>query len=244
MQRDSRVAAIEKDLQIQLNPPLEINLGKPGGGGGGGSSPAQTIPWEIARVGGARDGSGKTAWIIDTGTQLDHPDLNVDVQRSKSFLSGNQNTNPGDQNGHGTHVAGTIAALNNSIGVVDVAAGATVVTVRVLDRRGSGATSGVIAGVDYVAANGKNGDVANMSLGGGVSTTLDNAVINAAATGVKFSLAAGSESDDAANHSPARADGANIFTISAFDSSDRLASFSNFGANVEFGCPRVSVNST
>lgn len=244
LQRDSRVASIEKDLQIQLNPPLEINMGKPVGGGGGGSTPAQTTPWGIARVGGAGDGNGKTAWVIDTGIQLDHPDLNVDTQRSISFLTGGKNVSPDDQNGHGTHVAGTIAALNNSIGVVGVAAGATVVAVRVLDRRGSGSISGVIAGVDYVAANGSNGDVANMSLGGGVSTTLDDAVINAASTGVKFSLAAGNESDDAANHSPARAEGANIFTISAFDSSDRFASFSNFGAGVDFGCPGVSVNST
>lgn len=244
LQRDSRVASIEKDLQIQLNPPLEINKGRPGGGGGG-STPAQSTPWGIARVGGAGNGTGKTAWVIDTGIQLDHPDLNVDTQRSASFLSGGGGaSSPDDQNGHGTHVAGTIAALNNSIGVVGVAAGATVVAVRVLDRRGSGSISGVIAGVDYVAANGNNGDVANMSLGGGVSSTLDNAVINAAATGVKFSLAAGNESDDAANHSPARAEGANIFTISAFDSSDRFASFSNFGDGVDFGCPGVSINST
>ncbi|MBU2525304.1 MAG: S8 family serine peptidase [Bacteroidetes bacterium] len=242
LQRDSRVASIEKDIQIQLNPPLEINMGKPGGGGGG-STPSQSTPWGIARVGGAGDGTGKTAWIIDSGIQQDHPDLNVDTQRSISFLGG-RNTSPDDQNGHGTHVAGTVAALNNTIGVVGVAAGASVVAVRVLDRRGSGSISGVIAGVDYVAANGNNGDVANMSLGGGVSTTLDNAVINAAATGVKFALAAGNESDDAINHSPARAEGANIFTISAFDSSDRFASFSNFGAGVDFACPGVSINST
>jgi subtilisin family serine protease len=244
LMRDSRVSFIEKDFQIQVNPPLEIQKGRPGGGGGG-TPPAQTTPWGIARVGGAGDGTGKTAWIIDSGIQLDHPDLNVDTQRSISFLTGSSsNLSPNDQNGHGTHVAGTVAALNNSIGVVGVAAGASVVAVRVLDRRGSGSISGVVGGVDYVAANGANGDVANMSLGGGVSTTLDNAVINAAATGVKFALAAGNESDDAINHSPARAEGANIFTISAFDSSDRFASFSNFGAGVDFACPGVSINST
>ncbi len=82
-------------------------------------------------------------------------------------------TSPDDQNGHGTHVAGTIAAIDNSIGVIGVAAGAKVAAVRVLNRRGSGSNSDVIAGVDYVGAQGKGGDVANMSLGGGISNALD-----------------------------------------------------------------------
>lgn len=216
--------------------------GKPGGG----TQPVQTTPWGITRVSGVSSYTGSgAAWVIDTGIDLDHPDLNVDVARSQSFLSGNQSTNPDDQNGHGSHVAGTIAAINNTIGVIGVAPGAPVVAVRVLDRRGSGTTSGVIAGVDYVAANGAPGDVANMSLGGGVSATLDQAVINAAATGVKFALAAGNESDNANNHSPARANGANIFTISAFSQGDNFASFSNFGnPPVDFADPGVSVFST
>ncbi len=83
-----------------------------------------------------------------------------------------------------------------------------------------------------------------MSLGGGVSSTLDNAVIAASNTGVKFALAAGNESDDAANHSPARANGPNIFTISAMDINDNFASFSNFGAGVDFAAPGVSILST
>jgi subtilisin family serine protease len=149
-----------------------------------------------------------------------------------------------DQNGHGTHVAGTIAAKDNTIGVIGVAPGATVVPVRVLDRRGSGSTSGVIAGVDYVGANGKPGDVANMSLGGGISATLDQAVIDAAKGGVRFALAAGNESDDADNHSPARAEGANIFTVSAIDINDKFASFSNYGNHVDWAEPGVSIKST
>ena len=103
------------------------------------------------------------------------------------------------------------------------------ISVRVLDRRGSGSVSGVIAGVDYVAANASNGDVANMSLGGGVSTALDTAVTTAAANGIKFVLAAGNESDNANNHSPARVNRDNIYTISAMDRNDNFASFSNFG---------------
>lgn len=244
LQRDSRVQSIERDVVITLNPPLEIQKGKPGGGGGS-TQPAQSTPWGITRVGGAADGTGKTAWIIDTGIDLTHPDLNVDTQRSISFLTGpSANLSPNDGNGHGTHVAGTVAALNNTIGVVGVAPNAKVVAVRVLDSRGSGSTSGVIAGVDYVAANGQAGDAANMSLGGGVSSTLDNAVIAASNTGVKFALAAGNESDDAVNHSPARANGPNIFTISAMDINDNFASFSNFGAGVDFAAPGVSILST
>ncbi|NOQ92262.1 MAG: S8 family serine peptidase [Flavobacteriaceae bacterium] len=241
LKSDKRVKRIEQDYMITLSP-INAYKGKPGGGGGG-SDPAQEIPWGITRVGGGSAYNGSaTAWIIDSGIDLDHPDLNVDIARSRSFL---RRGDADDENGHGTHVAGTVAAKDNSIGVVGVAPGATLVAVRVLDRRGSGSTSGVIAGVDYVAANGQNGDVANMSLGGGVSTTLDNAVIAAAASGVKFALAAGNESDDANNHSPARANHANIYTVSAMDINDNFASFSNYGnPPIEFCAPGVSIKSS
>jgi subtilisin family serine protease len=212
-------------------------------GGGGGVQPAQETPWGIARVGGGAAGTFATAWVIDSGIDLTHPDLRVDTARSRSFLS--NDTSPNDLNGHGTHVAGTIAALDNTIGVIGVAPGAPVVAVRVLDRRGSGTTSGVIAGVDYVAQYGRAGDVANMSLGGGVSTSLDTAVVNAAAGGVRFALAAGNESDHANNHSPARANGTNVFTVSAFAIGDKWASYSNFGnPPIEYAEPGSSIKST
>ncbi len=236
LRNDPRVQSIEKDQTIQISP----YAGKPGGSGG--TQPLQQTPYGTTRVGGGVTGSAFTAWVIDTGIDLDHPDLNVNVARSATFLGGN--STPDDQNGHGSHVAGTIGAKNNSIGSLGVAPGTVVVSVRVLDRRGSGSVSGVIAGVDYVAANGTNGDVANMSLGGGVSTALDNAVI-AASSVVKFVLAAGNETDDANNHSPARANGPNIYTISAMNSSDNWASFSNFGnPPVDYCAPGVSVYST
>ncbi|WP_299395870.1 S8 family peptidase [uncultured Gelidibacter sp.] len=233
---DSRVKSIERDMTIKIAP----YRGKPGGNGGG-SSPDQQIPYGTLRVGGGTTASAHTAWVIDSGVDLDHPDLNVDEARSRSFLG--KNSTPDDQNGHGTHVAGTIGALNNSIGSVGVAPGTTIVAVRVLDRRGSGSTSGVIAGVDYVAANASSNDVANMSLGGGVSTALDNAVL-AASSRLKFALAAGNESDNANNHSPARVNGNNIYTISAMNSSDNWASFSNYGSAVDYCAPGVSVYST
>lgn len=243
LQNDPRVAYIEKDRVIQLAPPP----GKgPNKGGDDGGSSSQSIPWGITRVGGAVDGTGKTAWVIDSGIDLDHPDLKVDVKRSRTFItSGKDATSADDLNGHGTHVAGTIAALDNEEGVVGVAAGATVVAVKVLDRRGSGSYSGVIAGVDHVGANGEAGDVANMSLGGPVSNALDNAVKNAASKGIKFSLAAGNDGANANNSSPARANGTNIYTISAINSGDVMASWSNWGnPPVDYAAPGVSIKST
>jgi subtilisin family serine protease len=205
--------------------------------------PAQETPWGIARVNGGAAGSFKTAWVIDTGISV-HPELNFDTKRSRSFLA--RDTSPIDQNGHGTHVAGTIAARDNDFGVIGVAPGAPVVAVRVLDRRGSGTTSGVIQGVEYVGQFAQAGDVANMSLGGGVSQALDDAVVAASnVRGVKFALAAGNETDNANNHSPARANGPNVYTVSAFSVGDKWASFSNFGnPPVDYAEPGVNIKST
>ncbi|MBX0335270.1 S8 family peptidase [Pontibacter sp. HSC-14F20] len=238
LRSDDRVAYIEPDRIVMLAP----GGGKPGGGGG---STPQTVPYGIARV-GYGDATGKTAWVIDSGIDLDHPDLNVDVNRSRTFFtSGKDAGSADDGNGHGTHVAGTIAALNNSIGVIGVAHGATVVAVKVLDSRGSGSYSGVIAGVDYVTSAGKAGDVANMSLGGPTSAALDNAVVAAASKGIKFALAAGNESTHANSSSPARVNHANVYTVSAMNSSDSWASFSNYGnPPVDVCAPGVSINST
>ncbi|MDD5571375.1 MAG: S8 family peptidase, partial [Bacteroidales bacterium] len=234
LKQDPKVDFIEQDKIVAL--------GKPGGGPA--PQPAQVIPYGIARV-GTGDGTGKIAWIIDTGVDLDHADLNVNVSRSKSFLtSGSNFSSPDDFNGHGTHVAGIVAAKNNTIGVVGVAANATLISVRVLNAKGSGTTSGVINGVDYVAANGSAGNVANLSLGGGISVALDNAVVAAAGTGIFFSVAAGNESDDANNHSPSRANGPNVFTVSAMDNLDNWASFSNYGSSVDFCAPGVNIKST
>jgi subtilisin family serine protease len=237
MELDPNVGYIAPDEVVTLSP-IEIN-GKPGGGG---TTPAQTIPWGISMIGGGATYTGtNAAWIIDTGVDLTHPDLHVGV--GVSFVP--RVTSPNDDNGHGTHVAGTIAAINNTIGVVGVAAGATVIPVKVLNRSGSGAYSTIISGVDYVAANGKPGDVANMSLGGGFNQPLNDAVINAASKGIRFSLAAGNESADANTKSPASANGANIYTISAMDKNKAWASFSNFGnPPIDYCAPGVSIYST
>jgi len=241
--KDPSVKLIEPDRIVALAPPP----GKGPGSGGGGGTTSQQTPYGITRVGGGATYAGSNkAYIIDSGIDSSHPDLNVNVTLGfNAFDKGKDSDLSSDGNSHGTHVAGTVAAINNTIGVVGVAAGASVVPVKVLDSRGSGSYSGVIAGVDFVTANGSNGDVANMSLGGPISVALDNAVVALGASGVKVALAAGNESQNATNSSPARANGPNIYTVSAIDSNDRFASFSNFGnPPVDFAAPGVGVLST
>ena len=250
LRNNKNVKYIEKDRIYQFAPPCGTPNGgpcdDPGDGDGGGDSNQET-PYGITRVNGGVTYSGSNvAWIIDSGIDLDHPDLNVDASLGfNAFSSGRDGKSLDDGNGHGTHVAGTVAAIDNSEGVIGVAAGATVVPVKVLDSRGSGSYSGVIAGVDHVGANGSNGDVANMSLGGPTSQALDDAVLAASSNGIKFVLAAGNSSTDANNSSPARVNGSNIYTISAMNSSDSWASFSNYGnPPVDYAAPGVSINST
>jgi subtilisin family serine protease len=241
LRKRKEVAYVEEDRFVALAPG---NKGKPGSGGG---SAAQETPYGITRVNGGVAYSGSNvAWVVDTGIDLDHEDLNVDASRGfNAFTSGKDAKSLDDGNGHGSHVAGTIAALDNNVGVIGVAAGATVIPVKVLDSRGSGSYSGVVDGVDHVAANGTAGDVANLSLGGPVSQALDDAVKAASNQGIRFVLAAGNDGDDANNHSPARVNGPNIYTISAMDSNDVLASFSNYGnPPVDYAAPGVSIKST
>lgn len=250
LQNDKRVKFIEQDRIVQFAPPCGTPNGGPcdgdGGGGDDGDS-SQETPWGISRVnGGVVYIGNNVAWILDSGIDLDHPDLNVDASRGfNAFTSGKDGKSLDDGNGHGTHVAGTIAAIDNNEGVIGVAAGTTVIPIKVLDSRGSGSYSGVIAGVDYVAANGASGDVANMSLGGPVSVALENAISGAAQNGIRFMLAAGNEAQDANNVSPARLNGNNIYTISSMAQGDNWSSFSNYGnPPVDYCAPGSSIKST
>jgi subtilisin len=201
------------------------------------------VTWNITRV-GYGNGIGKTAWIIDTGIDFDHPDLTVDVSRSRSFISGQ--TSADDANGHGTHVAGIIGGKNNTIGVLGVASGATLVSLRVLDADGEGTLSSIIQALGYINTNAKAGDVVNMSLGEDVSSaTLNQQVQNTANRGIYIAIAAGNDHDAANKFSPGNANGANIFTVSAIDSLDRFASFSNYGNDVvDYAAPGVKILST
>jgi len=206
--------------------------------------PAEVTPPGITRVGGGVTYTGtKKVWIIDTGIDLDHADLTVDAASGKTFVT--RTTTPDDDNGHGTHCAGIVAAIDNTVGVVGVAPGAKVVPVKVLDKRGSGAMSVIIAGVDFVIANGIAGDAVNMSLGGGIYEPLDLKVVEMGVKGLFVALAAGNESDNANNHSPARANGLNVYTISACDVNNIWASFSNYGnPPIDYCAPGVSILST
>ncbi len=246
--RDPRVDFIEPDGRVwAIAPGGKPDKGKPPKDDGGGTEPpasSQTVPWGVARVGGPQSGIGTSAWVIDTGIDFNHPDLDVDTARGANFVTRGRNS-AADGNGHGTHVAGTIAALDNNIDVVGVAAGARVIPVRVLDNSGSGFYSWVIAGVDHVATHAAIGDVANMSLGGGISEAVDMAVRNAADQGILFALAAGNDGIHAANSSPARVNHASVFTVSAIDSNDNFAWFSNYGnPPVDYAAPGVNVLST
>lgn len=180
------------------------------------------------------DGTGVRAYIIDTGIRASHNDFGGRVTSGYTAINDGRGTD--DCNGHGTHVAGTTGGS-----VYGVAKNVTLVPVRVLDCQGSGTTSGVIAGVDWVTANHVKPAVANMSLGGGVSSTLDTAVNNSTAAGVTYAVAAGNSNADACNYSPARA--ASAITVGATTSSDARASYSNFGSCLDVFAPGSSITS-
>ncbi len=243
---DEQLAALRADRRVKLiEPDREVKLDFKVESVGARADRAQTTPWGITAVGGAVSyaGGSRWAWIIDSGIDLDHPDLTVNTQYSRSFVSGV--SSPDDGNGHGTHVAGTVAARNNTIGVIGVAAGATVVSVRVFGASGGSSNSVIIAGIDYTTANALAGDVANMSLGGGASTATDDAVRRLAARGVRCAVAAGNSSANANGFSPARVNATNVWTVSSHTSTNAWSSFSNF-ANppIDWCAPGSSVYST
>jgi subtilisin family serine protease len=185
-------------------------------------------------------GAAVTAYVIDTGIRLDHTDFGGRAVSGHDAIDGG----PADDcNGHGTHVAGTVGGATYG-----VAKGVTLVAVRVLDCAGSGSTAGVIAGIDWVTANHAAGQpaVANMSLGGGVSTALDSAVSRSIADGVTYAVAAGNGNaagtpQDACKSSPARVTGA--LTVAASDRADAPATFSNYGNCVDLFAPGVGIAS-
>ncbi len=256
--RNPRVAYVERDQQVTLA--------------------AQVTPTGIDRIfatgNPAIDIDAQDDWrvdvdvaVIDTGVDFQHPDLNVwpgvNCASGSPFRAKCQTgLNAGDDDHyHGTHVAGTIGALDNGIGVVGVAPGARIHPVKVLNSQGSGYTSWIVAGIDWVANPANGIEVANMSLGGsGYSQAEYDAINSAVNNGVAFAVAAGNESDDANNHSPATFENI-VLTVSALadfngqpgggapstcraDQDDTLADFSNWGPDIEITAPGVCILST
>ena len=177
-------------------------------------------------------GSNVNVYVIDTGIRRTHTQFGG--RAFHAFTSINDGGGSNDCNGHGTHVAGTIGGSTYG-----VAKSARLYAVRVLSCSGSGSTSGVIAGVDWVRANRIRPAVANMSLGGGASTSLDTAVRNSIAAGVTYAIAAGNSNLNASSFSPARV--AEAITVGSSTSSDARSSFSNFGSGVDIFAPGSSI---
>jgi subtilisin family serine protease len=177
-------------------------------------------------------GSGVRAYIIDTGIRTTHTQFGGRASAVFDAFGGSGQ----DCNGHGTHVAGTVGGSTYG-----VAKSALLRAVRVLDCSGSGSTSGVISGVDWVTANHISPSVANMSLGGGASSALDTAVNNSINSGVTYSIAAGNSNTNACTQSPARV--AAAITVGSTTSTDARSSFSNFGTCVDIFAPGSSITS-
>ena len=225
LRKDSDIALIEQDqvvraFETQPSPPWGLDR-----------IDQRALPLDASYT-YAVNGAGVHAYIIDTGIRSTHTEFAGRVGAGYDFVD--NDSTPNDCNGHGTHVAGTIGGTTYG-----VAKGVTLHGVRVLDCQGSGYTSGVIAGIDWVTANRITPAVANMSLGGSASSTLDAALRNSVAAGVVHVVAAGNENTDACNGSPSREPQA--ITVGATNSSDQRASFSNYGACLDIFAPGVSI---
>lgn len=178
-------------------------------------------------------GAGVTAYIIDTGINAGHSDFGGRVGSGYDAVGDGNGSN--DCNGHGTHVAGTVGGATYG-----VAKSVSLVPVRVLDCAGSGTDTGVIDGMDWVAGQG-GGGVANMSLGGGASAAIDAAIDRIVGSGITVAVAAGNDTADACDSSPARA--ASAITVAASNSSDEAAYFSNYGSCVDLYAPGEDITS-
>ena len=231
LSKNENVDYIEFDRKIEL-PKVDIeNITKANVS----QRARQTTPCGINNAGGSTDGSSKRSliWIIDTGIDLDHPDLNVAVNLGRSFID----RSPDDCNGHGTHVAGTAAAKNNGFGVVGVSAGARVVPIKVLNCNGIGSVSSILAGINYVGRYARPGDVVNMSLGGytgancSTRTPYKSAVKTLANSGAYVAIAAGNSSDDASKYGPACINGDRIYTVASMTCNRSFSWFSNYNMN-------------
>ncbi len=189
-------------------------------------------------VTGAVAGQGIKVAVIDTGIDYDHPDLAANYKGGYNFVAGTND--PKDDNGHGTHCAGIVAAVDNTVGVIGVAPKADLYAVKVLDAQGSGSLADVVAGIDWAVANGM--DVMSLSLGASSGTSsMEAAINNAYAAGVVVVAASGNDGKRAISY-PAKYTGA--IAVGATDQNRNLASFSNYGPEQEVVAPGVNIYST
>jgi subtilisin len=271
------IVAYKRDEIVSIAAPPWCKPGDPhpcnddgGGDGGGDVGGSDTVPWGISRIGGPVAGAAIHVYVIDTGIDLNHQDLNVDAGSSWTCIKSPCVQGGGDDHGHGTHVAGTIGAKSNSLDVVGVAPDVILHSVKVLDSTGYGLESDIIAALNIVAGEviTRGPVVANLSLGGsgkktgtcsasGASASADPynaAFCDAARAGVVIVVAAGNSGADAENFVPAAYDDA-VITASATDSSDKFPRWSNWGndsatwtttksAPVAIAAPGVSILST
>ncbi|GGE66301.1 S8 family peptidase [Shewanella carassii] len=231
--KDPNIKYVEQDQRVSIEPMVEA-AGDQGG-----------ATWGLDRIDQRDlplnsnyhydyDGSGVTAFVIDTGVRNTHNEFGGRASSGYDFIDNDNDSS--DCNGHGTHVAGTIGGSTYG-----VAKNVNIVGVRVLNCSGSGSNSGVISGINWVKNNAQGPSVANMSLGGGASQALDDAVNAAVAAGISFVVAAGNDNSNACNYSPARA--ANAVTVGSTTSTDSRSSFSNYGTCLDIYAPGSSITS-
>lgn len=254
---DPDVEIVEEDRVIALNfeplirtpfIPSEENTGK------NGNIPNAKMDadgdyetYGVERIGGSvnfensQHWENRFVWIVDTGLDTDHPDLNIVHEYSESFVGGSSYE---DSHGHGTHVAGVVAAKDNGFGTVGVAAGAKVVAVKVLDDKGNGKVSAIISALYYIRRHSLPNDVVNISVGGRSSRAITRLVKRLGRRGVHVVCAAGNRGKDVRDTSPANVNGINVYTVAAINWDDIYTNYSNFGDGVDFAAPGEGILST
>lgn len=283
VRKDPRVAFVSEDRVVTIADSADARSSRSEGNTSARGSrilkpsptQSQSLPTGVNRINAenkVNKGAGVNVAIVDTGIDVTHPDLKANIAGGKNCTTSNTSAYA-DQNGHGTHVAGTVAAADNGLGVVGVAPQAKLWAVRVLDKNGNGTWSSVICGLDFVTSkapgNGGPITVANMSLsGGGVSDdncgntnndALHKAICRAHDAGVTVIVAAGNSGANAANYVPAAYSDA-VITVSAlvdtngtqggggvgtsYGADDTFATFSNYGVPVTIGAPGMNIYST
>lgn len=237
LSKDNRVAYVEPDQVVSIDDENAVDTTQTGATWGLDRLDQRNLPLSGTFTYNA-NGAGVSAYIIDTGIHISHNQFGGRASYGYDAVDGSLPAD--DCNGHGTHVAGTVGGSTYG-----VAKGVRLVAVRVLDCSGSGYNSGVIAGINWVKqqkqAHPSTPMVANMSLGGSYSSSLNQAVTNAIAAGVTFAIAAGNSNANACNYSPASVSGA--ITVGATGSNDARASFSNYGSCLDIFAPGVNITS-